>query len=276
MENDEAKPAGPEAVLLSNGRYAVLLSATGAGFSAFEGLALTRWAPDPTRDADGFFVYLRDIETGRLRSATARPVIGRPEAYRFEFDGGRARFASATPDAELELRLEVCVAPDVAAELRRLTLVNRGARTRRLEVTTYAELVLNALEADAAHPAFSKLFVQTAYWPRPAALAAWRRPRSANDVPLWVAHRLVGADAGVAFAFETDRMRFLGRGRSPAAPRALEPGATLSGTAGNVLDPVFALRAPVTLEPGETRSCTAVLAAGRDRGDVEALLRRFA
>ena len=52
--------------------------------------------------------------------------------------------------------------------------------------------------------------------------------------------------------YETDRARFLGRGRTIRDPIAIEERRPLSNTAGTVLDPVFSLRRRLRLAPGAT------------------------
>ena len=269
--------AGAAAHVLSNGRYTVLVTGAGGGASAFHDLALTRWAPDRTRDADGFFLYVRDLDGGDFWSAGLQPVQRAADRYDVQFSSGCAQIVRE--DDGVETTTEVCVAPDHDVELRRLTVMNRGARARRLEVTTYAEVVLNTAAADTAHPAFSKLFVQTEYLADRQALLAKRRLRSPEDEPVWLVHAL-WADAGGRGApppqYETNRARFIGRGRTLADPAAMAPGAQLSGETGNVLDPVLSLRRVLELAPGATASVVAVLGAGRSEASVEALAERFA
>ncbi len=244
------RSAGPLGHLLSNGQYRVLLTAAGSGFSECSGQALTRWRGDRVEDADGMFVYLRDLDRDLLWSAGHQPVRKAPDHYEAAFSDGRA--AITRRDEGIESILEVAVVPDRNAELRRLTLRNLLAVPRRIEVTSYLEAVLNHREADAAHPAFSKLFVQTE-WSAPArALLARRRPRGGNEAPRWMFHWLGQAASGPV-SFESDRARFLGRGRTVAEPQALTAQeGPLSGGIGNVLDPVLALRSVVTLQPGES------------------------
>ncbi|HEU0055476.1 MAG TPA: hypothetical protein VFQ39_19950, partial [Longimicrobium sp.] len=264
------RTAAQSARVLASGRYAVLLTAAGGGFSAFDGFALTRWSADRTRDADAFAVYLRDADTGEVWSAGHQPVGRAADRYAADLD--RAEIVRV--DGDVETRTELRVAPEGDAELRRITLTNRGARARRVEVTTYAELVLNTPAGDAGHPAFSKLFVQTGWDAERRALVAWRRLRSPDDAPLWAVHRLLSEDDGEP-TYETDRARFVGRGRTTASPAALRAGAHLSGTVGNVLDPVFALRRTVVLAPGASARLVAVLGAGSARRDVEAVADRY-
>ena len=271
--NDVLHDALPQALLLSNGRLATLVSDAGAGGTMRGRLALTRWAPDRTSDADGQWLYVRDLDSDARWSAGLQPVWTTPTRYEAAFVPGVVTLDRE--DEGVETRVAICVAPDADVELRRIALVNRSRRPRRLELTTYAELVLNTPAADVGHPAFSKLFVQTGYSAPDESLVAWRRPRGPGDEPLRVAATLVARDdAAGTLSFETDRMRFLGRGRSTARPRALDRDASLSGTVGNVLDPIFALRRSVTLPPGATMELWSVLAAGDD-DEVLTLCRRF-
>jgi N,N'-diacetylchitobiose phosphorylase len=275
MTPSDERPTRSEstAAVLTRGDYAVLLTAAGGGGSSYRGFALTRWTADRTRDADGFFVYLRDADAGDVWSAGYQPVGRSAAAYQADLAASRAEIVRR--DVEIETRLEVRLAAEGDAELRRIRLTNLGDRPRRIEVTTCAELVLNTPGGDAAHPAFSKLFVQTGWMADREALVAWRRLRSPDDEPLQVVHRLLADDAA-APEYETDRARFIGRGRTTDSPAAMDLGARLSGTVGNVLDPVFSLRRTVTLCPGESATLVALLGAGRTREDVEAILGRYA
>jgi cellobiose phosphorylase len=249
--------------VLSNGSYSSLLTDAGGGYSAFAGTALTRWIPDPLLDGQGLFLYLRDLETGQYWSIGTAPVAAKAADYGLHFERDRARYYCMHDN--LEARAEVVVAVPQDLEVRRITVTNHGTRTRRLDLTTYAEVALNGLLTDATHPAFSKLFVQTQFVEEHGALLAWRRPRSPQENHPLLAHWLV-ADRALT-SYETDRARFLGRGRSPARPRALEL-ARLSNSTGNVLDPIVSLRSSIVLEPTQTTTCFAFLAGARTRDEL--------
>ena len=245
---------------LSNGEYRVLLTARGTGSSSCGRYALTAWRGDRVADPEGFFVSLRDLEDGRTWS------LGRLGGEDSEISRSAAWepgvFSLSCRTAGIEARLETCVVPDAAAEIRRLTLVDRSGRRRRLEVTTCAEVVLAEPAAHAAHPAFAKLFVQTESVPGARALLARRRPRASGEAHPWMVHAWLGRQA---VTWETDRTRFIGRGRSLQNPAALATSAPLSGTTGNVLDPIFALRGVVEVEPRGSASVAWLLGAGSDR-----------
>src|SRR5262249_48770322 len=53
----------PEVQLLSNGRYHVMMTNAGGGYSRWKDMAVTRWREDVTCDNWGSFCYIRDVET---------------------------------------------------------------------------------------------------------------------------------------------------------------------------------------------------------------------
>ncbi|HJU26990.1 MAG TPA: cyclic beta 1-2 glucan synthetase, partial [Rhodanobacteraceae bacterium] len=263
----------PRVHLLSNGRYHVLLTQTGAGYSAWHDIAITRWSGDATRDADGMFCYLRDVESGRQWSTTFQPC-GADGEHAATFSQGRAEFRRVEHGIESEMLVAVSAEDDI--ELRRVRLTNRSLKARTLDVTSYAELALNRRAADAAHPAFSKLFVETELVPELDAMLASRRPRAADEAQPWLLHQMQvrGATAG-ATAFETDRGEFLGRLRDAAHPRAIEDGGSLSNSAGAVLDPCLAIRRRVLIPPGRTVSVDLITGVAATRADALGLARKY-
>ena len=241
----------PRTHLLSNGRYAVMLTTAGSGYSRCGGLGITRWREDVTRDNWGSYIFLRDVHSGAVWSAGYQPTGVEPDSYHVTFSEDRAEFHRR--DGAITTTLEVLVSPEDDAEIRRVSVANLGLQARELEVTSYAELVLASPAADAAHPAFSSLFVQTESLPDLGALLATRRARSAAEPPVWAAHTVaVEGQAGGGAQYETDRGRFLGRGRTIRTPMAVIDGRPLSNTAGSVLDPIFSLRRRIRLASGES------------------------
>jgi cyclic beta-1,2-glucan synthetase len=241
----------PRTHLLSNGRYAVMLTGAGSGYSRWHDLAVTRWREDVTCDSWGTYVFLRDARSGDVWSAGYQPSGAEPDGYEVSFSEDRAEISRR--DGTIMTTLEVAVSPEADAEVRRVSLSNLGSRAREIELTSYAEIVLAPPAADAAHPAFSKLFVQTEFVADVGALLATRRPRSPGDRQVWAAHLAVveGETVG-ASQFETDRARFLGRGRGIRTPMSVIDGGPLSNTVGTVLDPIFSLRCRVRVPPGAT------------------------
>jgi len=241
--------ATPTTQLLSNGRYSMMLTAAGSGYSAWRDLAVTRWREDATCDDWGSYVFLRDVASGEVWSATYQPIETEPETYEVTFNEHRVEFARL--DGDLATTLQVLVSAEDDAEVRRVSISNSGDRTCEVEVTSYAELVLATQAADVTHPAFSKLFVETEHLAGLGAILATRRRRAPTEPEVWAAHlAVVGGEAVGKREFETDRARFLGRGGSIRAPGAVMGGRPLSGSTGAVLDPIFALRRRVRIAPG--------------------------
>ena len=254
----------PEVHLLSNGRYHVVVTSAGGGYSRLRDLAVTRWREDATRDCWGMFVYLRDLATGEYWSTAYQPTGRTTEGYEAIFTQARAEFRQR--HAGIEIHTEISVSPEDDVELRRITITNRSPVARRIEFTSYAEVVLTTPAADATHPAFSNLFVQTEFAPKSSALLCTRRPRSQEEKPLWLLHLLVGQGGGQgAVSCETDRSRFVGRGGTLASPAALQGSSPLSNTVGSVLDPIVALRRTVELPPHETAVVDLVLGVAESR-----------
>ena len=264
-----------DACLLSNGHYGVLLTAAGSGYSAVDGMDVTRWREDATCDCWGQYCYVRDLDHRRVWSVGRQPLGWRADEYKAELRPDRASFERR--DGEIETRYEVAVVADANAEVRRVTLTNHGDRPRALEVTSYAEVALNPRRADQAHPAFAKLFLETEYLPATAGLLCRRRPRASDQQPVWALHVLAGAKGTPLgdVQFETDRARFLGRGHSAGNPAALETLAHLSGTVGPVLDPVFSLRQSLQLAPGASTVLAFTTAVPRDRDQAVEMSVRF-
>jgi len=241
----------PRTHILSNGRFSTMVTASGSGYSRWHDIAVTRWREDVTRDDWGSYVFLRDVRSGEIWSAGYQPSASEPDGYEVVFGEDRAEIVRT--DGSITTTLEVMVSPEDDAEVRRVSITNHGARTREIEVTSYAEIALARQADDIAHPAFSKMFVQTEFIPNCAAILATRRQRSANDPKIWAAHTAVveGESAGDV-QFETDRARFLGRGQTARTPVAVMDGWPLSNTAGAVLDPIFSLRRRVRIPRGGT------------------------
>jgi cyclic beta-1,2-glucan synthetase len=241
----------PRTHLLSNGRYAVMLTTAGSGYSRWGALAVTRWREDVTRDSWGTYLFLRDVQSGAVWSAGYQPTGVEPDAYRVVFSEDRAEFHRR--DGTIATTLEVLVSPEDDAEVRRVSVTNHGGHPREIELTSYTEVVLAPAAADAAHPVFSNLFVQTEALPDLGTLLATRRTRSPQETPVWAAHTVaVEGQTGGGAQYETDRARFLGRGRSIRTPISVIDGRPLANTAGAVLDPIFSLRRRVRLAPGES------------------------
>ena len=237
----------PEVHLLSSDTYHVMITNAGGGYSRWNKLALTRWHEDTTRDNWGTFVYIRNENNKEYWSNTFQPTLKNPEKYEVVFSEGRAEFRRR--DNDFDTYTEIAVSPEDPIELRRLTITNRSSAKQTIEVTSYAEVVLTDAATDAAHPSFSNLFVQTEIVEKLQTILCSRRPRSQGDRSPYLFHLMKVHEAQtLAVSYETDRMRFIGRGKTVVAPKAMQTLGPLSGTQGSVLDPIVAIRQEILLE----------------------------
>jgi cellobiose phosphorylase len=265
----------PEVQLLSNGRYHVMITNAGGGYSRCKDLAVTRWREDVTCDNWGTFCYLRDTASGEFWSTTYQPTLKRPETYEVTLSEARAEFRRR--DHDIDAYTEIVVSPEDDIELRRLHITNRARTRRTIDVTSYAEVVLASSAADALHPAFSNLFVQTEIVRERQAILCTRRPRSLEEHAPWMFHLMVAhGEADIReVSYETDRMQFIGRGRTIAAPQAMSDSAALSGSQGSVLDPIVAIRYRMTLDAEQSATIDMVSGLGETRDAALSLVGKY-
>ena len=238
----------PEVQLLSNGRYHVMVTNSGGGYSRWKDLAVTRWKEDSTCDNWGTFCYIRDLETNLLWSSSYQPSLLEGDTYEAVFSQGRAEFRRK--DNLLETHTEIVVSPEDDVELRRLRINNRSRKRRYIEITSYAEVVLAPAAADASHPAFSNLFVQTEIVNSRNAIVCTRRPRSEVENTPSMFHMMKVHHAKVEnISYETNRAKFIGRGNTIHNPAVFNKQQALSGTQGSVLDPIIAIQYRIVIEP---------------------------
>jgi cyclic beta-1,2-glucan synthetase len=261
----QANSPSPQVSFLSNGRLGLLITSTGGGYSTWNGIDLTRWRADATLEEWGTWLYVQDRDSGNLWSAGLQPTGRTPESQEVDFYAHKAEFQRR--DDDIALHMEIAVAPNDDVEIRCVTLSNQGDRPRQLALISYGEIALAPQVADRRHPAFTKLFVESEYVPNLNGLLFWRRPRSADEKRVYLVHHVV-VERGmqVSGTHESDRARFLGRGRTPRAPGALvRPGWGLSGTTGATLDPIMALGQDVDLDVGSMAVVCFVTAAADSR-----------
>jgi cyclic beta-1,2-glucan synthetase len=244
----------PNTAILGAAPFTTIISNAGGGETRYGSIVVNRWRSDPTLDDHGVWCYIRDVTTGRLWSAAHQPVCAKASSYRVLFDGDCATFHRR--DGEIETKMEILVSPESATEARKITLTNRSDHPREIELTSYGEIVIAPAFADRGHPAFQSLFVQTEWIAGSNAILAMRRPRSAAAKPVWCGHVLAVSSAVGSVTCETDRARFVGRGRSTRNAIAMDNDGELSGRTGAVLDPVFSIRVRLAVPAGGSAEAT--------------------
>ncbi len=264
----------PDVQLLSNGRYHIMMTNSGGGYSRWKETAVTRWREDTTLDNWGSFCYIRDLDSNEFWSNTYQPTRKESSTYTTIFSQGRVEFRRR--DNEIETYTEVIVSPEDDIEIRRIHLTNRSKTKRHLDLTSYAEVVLAMPMADASHPAFGNLFVQTELVPHQHAILCTRRPRSKDETPPWMFHLMkVNNRSEQVCSFETDRNSFIGRGHTLAHPGVMDTRNPLSGSQGSVLDPIVSIRHNVSLDQDETVVIDILTGIADTRGEGQYLIDKY-
>jgi len=264
----------PEVQLLSNGKYHVMLTNAGGGYSRWKDVAVTRWREDGTCDNWGTFCYFRDLDSNTFWSNTHQPTLQNGEKYEAAFSHGHVDFRTA--NNEIETHTEIVVSPEDDIEMRRFRITNSSSVHRTIEVTSYAEVVLAPAASDLMQPVFSNLFVQTEIIPHQHAIICTRRPRSAEEQPPWMCHLMtMHGKIPQEISYETDRMEFIGRGNSIVHPQAMNNAGPLSGNQGAVLDPIVAIRYKITLEPDEIVTIDLITGIAETKETCQGLINKY-
>ena len=146
----------PEVQLLSTGKYHVMITNAGSGYSKWKDIAVTRWREDVTCDNWGIFCFIRDLATGNYWSSALQPILNPSENYEVVFSEARADIRRK--DLDIAMHTEIVVSSEDDVELRRVHITNRSRKKRTIEITSYAEVVLTTAAADALHTnAFSNI-----------------------------------------------------------------------------------------------------------------------
>jgi len=263
----------PEIQLLSNGNYQAMITNSGAGYSRWNRLAISRWREDATLDDRGIFCFIKDKESGRFWSNTHQPTLKPTQGYEAVFSQGRVEFRRQ--DFGFVTKTEIVVSPEDDVEMRRVRITNRNMSSKVLEITSYAEVVLALQASDESHPAFSNLFVQTEIMPEHKAIFCSRRPRSKEERPPWMFHLMDAHNVVIeAVTYETDRMQFIGRGNNLTNPQAMEAD-SLSGRQGSVLDPIVAIRYRISIKPNQTAIFDMIYGISETRDGCQGLMHKY-
>ncbi|NLJ41243.1 MAG: glycosyl transferase, partial [Clostridiales bacterium] len=264
----------PQVSVLSNNFYSAIITNSGGGFSQYNGLAINRWREDVTKDNRGMFFYIKNLNSGEYWSSAYQPCLKEGDRYEVTFDADKAIFSRQ--DGNIETKTEVVVSPEHNVEIRKISLHNHSDHKRIMEVTSYFEPILIPQEDDSAHPAFSNLFVETEYIHEHDILIVTRRPRDENQKPLWLANALVvDGEAIGATQYETDRYKFIGRGRALDSPKAMDADQPLLNSTGSVLDPVMSLRCRVGINSGEEETISYIVAIAESKDAAINLAREY-
>jgi cyclic beta-1,2-glucan synthetase len=267
-----AETSVPVTHFLSNGQYAVMLTNSGSGYSKFAELSISRWREDVTKDSWGMYFYIQNLNSGAMWSAAHQPCGYSGEDYKVTYAPDRAEYYRK--DGNIRTKTEVIVSPEDQVEIRRISLTNNSQYDRTIEVTSYFEVVLARPSEDLAHPAFGNLFIETEFTHQ--SLLASRRPRRDDQARKWVMQTVaVQGESIGALQYETDRYKFVGRGRNLTNPKALEPNHPLSGTTGAVLDPILSLRQRVRLRPGQSVQVSFSVGIGESKEEVIRLAEKY-
>ncbi len=249
----------PACHLVSNGSYHVLCQDNGLTSSRLGERQILLARPGEYYAGAGVSAFFREKET--LLALTPAPLYQQGE-YRWYFHAAGASWERE--EDGLLARMKLSVPRRENGELRQLELNWRGEGQREGEALFYLEPVLCPLGDFLAHPAFSRLFLESELTGHGAIFR--RRPR-ATEGEVWLA--ALWEEQNVTACL--DRAACLGRGglRALAGRTGPVPG----GGAGT--DPCLMVRVPVSLGARETKTIYLALGVGDSRDSALETARRI-
>ncbi len=264
----------PRTRVISNGYYNLMIDNAGSGYSYLpDQFALTRWKEDALENAHGTYIFIKDLDSNKIWSITYQPTKVEPDFYEVIFNAEKIEFKRK--DFGIIIQTDITVSPEDHSELRRITITNTTNRTRTLQLTTFSEIVLNKINADEVHQAYSKIFLESEFETDLGALIFRRRKHSQSEPDLYMLHMLSINMVWTPIEYETSREAFIGRGRSINNPIIFDQAKSLGNTVGQVLDPIASLRTTIEVEANRSQMITVINLIGRTKEDVLALGNRY-
>jgi cellobiose phosphorylase len=247
---------------LSNGKYSLMITSDGDGFSKYEDRMLYRWRSDIYTDT-GNFIYIKDVEQGKLWSTTFHPTRTEPEDYQVVFGADNAEFKRR--DGDITSQMIVSLDSDHNYEIRKVTLTNHGNRKKQLEVTSYLEVVDDIHLAELSHPAFNKLFLESEYLEEQEIFLTKRRRKNDENNPYLFHMARTGMELCKKIEYENDRKRFIGRNNTLENPDSVVNSITYFNNSGFCNDSIMSLRAQFFIKAGETVCISFITGVCKDK-----------
>ena len=261
--------------VLSNDNFQCVLSSTGSGFNKYNDVMVNNWSSDPTDDNYGTFIYVKDIISGKYFSITYAPTFIKPEFYEVVFSIDKVEYRRV--EGKLDCKMEVTISPEYNAEIRRATITNLNSKKIvKLEVVSFVEIVLDKYRDLKAHPAFRKLFIETEFDRNTRTVIAARRSKTPSEKRILHGTTcLVESDSNKMFLHETNRLIFIGRGRTLRNPAGVENTFNSLGGSGEVVDPCVSIKVPIEIQPNQSITVSYISAVSHDKQELLNIMRRL-
>ena len=260
----------PEVSVLSNKKYCLLMNDRGDSFSRYRTLQLNRYRKVTEQDY-GLFMYIKDLDSNFVWSNTFAPMNRQPDKYEIVFASDKIKYIRK--DGDITTKSEIVVTNDHHAEIRKITFKNESSEVKKLELTTYTEVILSENMDDVSHRAFNSMFISTAYDDESHALIAKRKTRGDDKVNNYMFNRLVIPDVNEGYSYATERIDFIGRNHTASDPEALSH--ELNNYAGDNLDPIMSIRNTIEVEPFSSKEVYVLCGFGRSLEQIREIINAY-
>lgn len=258
---------------LTNGKFCVLLSQCGGGFSFLKDSSvnrLTRWqSQNYMSDTPGFFLYLRDEKSGSYWNANHRPV-GRSDSFECRHGLGYSVLTSSQDKIATKMTYFVPSNGD-GVLVWRIAVTNQDKTERRLKAYDAVEWMLGDWAAELGIRNIAALMNRGAYLKNKEMILVQKMPWGNKPWPhvgFMVASRPVTG-------FDLDYENFMGRYGDWSAPESVVNGRCRQDAEVTGVPMVGVMEHSLVLAPGETASWDVVVGIADNAAAASTLATRY-
>ncbi|MBS1706910.1 MAG: glycosyl transferase family 36 [Armatimonadetes bacterium] len=247
--------------VMSNGKYGLVVSQSGGGFSWYDNCQLqrlTRWDQDLALDAAGRYVYIQDLdEPNSIWSTTFQPTFVDAENETVTYGCGYARYSRTVHG--IRTTQTVFVDPEIDREFWIVEIQNMRKSAAKLRLASAFDWHLGG-QGD-WHREFHRLFMESERIEN--GFLAWKHPglkeneREKEVQPYVAYHMLCGA---VGSEFPGDKAAFYGSPADTRRPEAMVEGGTRVPS-GRWDDPISSIWTELELAEGASKTVAYCLGA---------------
>lgn len=272
------KTPKPWVNVISNGKYGLVISQTGGGFSwdtHSEFNRLNRWHQDLVQDNWGKYFYFKDNDTGDVWSPTWMPVKTELDFYQIIYGFGYAKFMSEYKGVKVSLTVFVPLKEDL--EIWNFKIENNSSQKKSISIYTYFEWCLGS--SSDHHREFHKTFLETHFDSQMNCMTATKR---LWEIPLgdrghWnIEYPYLGfiSCSEKISDYDGDKDSFVGQYGSIQNPAGISS-KSLGKKLGKWNDSIGSIKTEIDIDPGEIKNLNFFLGIKKNKKAINSSLIKF-
>lgn len=218
---------------ISSDNYTSVIDTNGRGYSKYNNIQINR-NRNRLDDKEGIGFFIKNIRNKKTWSTF--------ESDEVKFTQYKEEFIKKAEN--IETQMKIFLVPDKSAEIRQLTIKNKGILKEELEVYGYLEPVLSDVRQDIAHPSYNNMFLKFEY-ENHIIIAS----RKINDKTIYLGVKLLNNN-NQEIEIELEKEKFWGRNNK--YPKSVIESSNFTNEIRETVEPVIALRTKLEIEAKES------------------------